>query len=128
MESMRWIAGLLLLLLLGFAGLYVGAGRSAPPTLTINQPSGRFVGQIASVDVTAEAPNAKFSVLTVTLEQSGRTVPLFSLSDANAANVLTQVDRNHVRISRPFGKVGVPELKAGPARIVVSATRPSFLN
>ena len=75
---MRWIAGLILLLLLGFAGLYVAAGRSAPPALTINQPSGRFVGQTGSVDVIAEAPNATFSTLTITFEQNGRTVPLFS--------------------------------------------------
>jgi murein DD-endopeptidase MepM/ murein hydrolase activator NlpD len=125
---MRWITGLVLLLLLGFAALYVAAGRSAPPALTINQPSGRFVGQTGAVDVIAESPNAKFSTLTITLEQDGRTVPLFSIADNNAAEVLTQVDRNHVRISRPLGKVSVPELKAGPARIVVTATRPAILN
>jgi murein DD-endopeptidase MepM/ murein hydrolase activator NlpD len=30
-------------------------------------------------------------------------------------------------VSRPFGKQAVPDLQAGPARLVVSAARPSFL-
>jgi murein DD-endopeptidase MepM/ murein hydrolase activator NlpD len=41
---------------------------------------------------------------------------------------VTQVDRTHLKVSRPLGKQSVPELVSGPARIVVSATRPSFLN
>ena len=41
---------------------------------------------------------------------------------------MTQVDRNKLRIARPIGKQSVPSLRAGPARIVVSATRKSFLN
>ena len=78
---MRWLAGLLTLVLValaGFGGLYVAAGRSAPPTVTINKPD-RFVGQAVSLDVTASAPNAKFTVLTIALEQGGKTPPLFSL-------------------------------------------------
>jgi murein DD-endopeptidase MepM/ murein hydrolase activator NlpD len=132
MESMRWIAALLVLILLTFAGLYVAAGRSAPPQLTITKPD-RFVGQVSSLDVTAEAPNARFTTLTVSVEQNGKSIPLFTLdkTPAGAATPgadVTQVDRDHLRISRPLGKQSVPELQAGPARLVVSATRPSFLN
>ncbi len=43
--------------------IYVAAGRGAPPTLTIDKPD-RFVGQAGSLDVTAEAPNARFTALT----------------------------------------------------------------
>ena len=35
---------------------------------------------------------------------------------------------DRIPISRPIGKQSVPELQSGTARIVVSATRPSFLN
>ena len=63
MESMRWLAGLLLLVLVAFCGLYVAAGRSAPPHLTIVKPD-RFVGQASSLDVTAEAPDARLTALT----------------------------------------------------------------
>jgi murein DD-endopeptidase MepM/ murein hydrolase activator NlpD len=126
MESMfRWLLALLVLLALACAGAYVAAGRGAPPHLTIDKPD-RFVGQSGSLDVTADAPNAQLSALTITLEQNGRSIPLFTLDGAQTASV-TRVDRNHLKVSRPLGKQSVPEIQSGPARVVVSATRPSFL-
>src|SRR5947199_1858651 len=126
----RWLTGLIVVLLLVFGILYVAAGRAAPPALTIDKPD-RFVGQVSSVDVTAEAPNARFTTLKIALEQNGKTVPLFALDPAAnlaGSTTITQIDRNRVRISHPFGKQRVPELQQGAARIVVTATRPSFLN
>src|ERR1700730_4320572 len=81
MERMRWFAGLLLLLLVAFGGLYVAAGRSAPPQITIAKPD-RFVGQASALDVTAETPGARFTALTIAVEQNGKTIPLFSLDPA----------------------------------------------
>ena len=129
---MRWLLGLVLILAVAAAGTYYVAGRGAPPHLTINKPD-RPIGQVGAVDVTAEAPNAKFTTLTITLEQNGKTVPLFMLDStagapANKDASVTQVDRNQLRISRPLGKQSVPELQSGAARVVVTATRPSFLN
>ena len=121
----RWLLALLVLLALACAGAYVAAGRGAPPHLTIDKPD-RFVGQSGSLDVTADAPNAQLSTLTITLEQNGRSIPLFTLDGPQTASV-TRVDRNHLKVSRPLGKQSVPELQSGPARVVVSATRPSFL-
>jgi murein DD-endopeptidase MepM/ murein hydrolase activator NlpD len=126
MESMfRWLLALIVVLALAFAGAYAVAGRGAPPLLTIDQPD-RFVGQAGSLDVTAAAPNALLTTLTVTLEQNGKRVPLFALDGPQTATV-TKVDPTHLKVSRPLGKRSVPELVSGPARIVVSATRPSFL-
>jgi murein DD-endopeptidase MepM/ murein hydrolase activator NlpD len=127
MESMlRWLFVLLVLLALAFAGAYTAAGRGAPPHLTIDKPD-RFVGRAGTLDVTADAPNAQFSALTITLEQNGRSIPLFTLDDPRTTSV-TRVDRNHLKVSRPLGKQSVPEMQSGPARVVVSATRSSFLN
>src|SRR5437899_402698 len=131
----RWLVGLLLLVALAAGVTYVVAGRGAPPRLTITKPD-RAVGQAGTLDVTAEAPNTKFTALTIALEQNGKSVPLFALDDsAGAASAtaskdasVTAVDRNQIRISRPLGKQSVPELQSGAARIVVTATRPSFLN
>jgi murein DD-endopeptidase MepM/ murein hydrolase activator NlpD len=106
--------------------IYVAAGRGAPPRITIGKPD-KVVGQTGALEVTAEAPNGRLTALTVSLEQNGRTTPLFTLA-GNASPGLTQVDRDHVRLSRDIGKRTLPELQAGAARIVVSATRPSFLN
>ncbi len=122
----RWLIAFLLLAGLMCMGAYVAAGRGAPPRLTINKPD-RLVGQTGTVDVVAEAPNGRFTALTIALEQNGRSIPLYSLDNAQAANV-TQVDRNQLRIARSIGKQSLPPLEAGAARIVVSATRPSFLN
>src|SRR5215510_620834 len=131
----RWLVGLLLILALAAGVTYVVAGRGAPPRLTINKPD-RLVGQVGALDVTAQAPNAKFTTLTIALEQNGKSVPLFALdasagaAGATASNdaIVTAIDRNQIRISRELGKRSVPDLQAGAARIVVTATRPSFLN
>jgi murein DD-endopeptidase MepM/ murein hydrolase activator NlpD len=122
----RWVAAPLLLLALAAGVCYLLAGRGAPPVLTINQPA-RVIGQSGMIDVTAEAPNAIFTTLAVVLEQDGKTVPLFALNDTQQATV-SPGGVNQVRVTRPFDKPSVPELKSGSARIVVSATRPSFLN
>ena len=123
---LRWLAGLIVIALIAFGVVYVVAGRGAPPRLTIDKPD-RVIGQSGAVDVTAEAPNARLTAFTITLEQNGRSIPLYTQGGASTATV-TQTDRNHLHVSRPFGKQNVPELVSGPARIVVSATRPSLLN
>ena len=122
---LRWLTVLIVVALLAGGILYVAAGRGTPPRLAIDKPD-RFVGQAASLDVTAEAPNARLSALKITLEQNGRAITLFTLGAQTAT--VTQIDRNHLRVSRPIGKQSVPELQSGPARVVVTATRPSLLN
>jgi len=122
----RWIVALLLLVVLIAGGSYVAAGSGTPPQITIDKPD-RFVGQGGTLEVTAEAPRARFTSLAIAVEQNGRRVPLFTLLGAQEATI-TQVDPNRLHISRPFGKQHVPELQPGPARIVVTATRPSFLS
>jgi murein DD-endopeptidase MepM/ murein hydrolase activator NlpD len=125
MESMfRWLLGLVLLAVLAFGGLYVAAGRGAPPTLAISKPD-RFVGQTGDLEVTAGAPKARFTTLTVALEQNGKTTPLFKLGDAGSA--VDPSDPNRLRIARAIGKRDLPEIQQGSARIVVNATRPGLL-
>ena len=125
---LRWLIVFVVMLALAAVAVFNAAGRGAPPILTINKPD-RVIGQTGSVDVTAEAPNAHFTALTITLEQNGRTVPLFSLDEQDQpATTVTQAARNQLRIFRGIGKDSVPTLRSGAARVVVSATRPSFLN
>jgi len=122
----RWLAGLVLVALVVAGGAYWIAGRGAPPAINIERPE-RVVGQAGTLDVVIEAPRGRLTSLTIALEQNGRATPLFSLGAQQSAT-LTQVDADHVRVSRPVGKQSVPELQPGPARITVSASRPSFLN
>jgi len=123
---LRWLAGLLLLALILAGGAYVAAGRGAPPTLTIDKPD-RSVGQKSELQVTAGAPAGTLISLSISLEQNGKTTPLFTLEAPESATV-TQSDPTHIRVTRPFGKQDMPALQQGAARIVVSATRKSMLN
>ena len=123
---MRWLAGLIVIIAVCFGILYVAAGRSAPPHITIAKPD-RLVGQTGTLDVSTDAPVAKLTALTIGVEQNGRTIPIYSLTPAEAA-AAAKTDPNHLRVSRPLGKQSLPDLQAGSARVVVSATRKSFLN
>lgn len=107
------------------AALFWRAGRGAPPVLQIVQPAA-VIGEAGTLEVTAEAPGARFTTLTIALEQQGRTIRLFSW-DAREGAAVQQDTSDRVRISRPIGKRSIPELAAGTARITVSAARPAFL-
>jgi murein DD-endopeptidase MepM/ murein hydrolase activator NlpD len=132
---LKLLSGLVLLLLVAAASIFFIARREAPPLVKVEQPD-RAVGQTGTLTVTAETPGAAFKQVTITLEQNGQVTPLFGLEGDVQNGTVTGADRgafartgpNTLRISRPFGKQAVPQLKAGPARIVVSATRKSFLN
>jgi murein DD-endopeptidase MepM/ murein hydrolase activator NlpD len=122
----RRFAALLLFLALAAGVCYLIAGLGAPPLLTINQPP-RAIGQTGMLDVTAEAPNARFTALAVVLEQDGKTVSLFALNDTRQATI-SPAGANQLRVTGSFDPQSLPGLKSGPARVIVSATRPSFLN
>jgi murein DD-endopeptidase MepM/ murein hydrolase activator NlpD len=125
----RWLVGLVVLLIVGVGAIFVVSSRETPPALRIEQPSA-VIGQTGTLAVSADAPGARFSTLTIGLEQNGRTIPLFSLgSPDNAPTVTTaHAGPDRLTIARPIGKQSIPELRSGTARIVVSATRPSFLH
>jgi murein DD-endopeptidase MepM/ murein hydrolase activator NlpD len=120
---MRKVATILLVLLLAAAAaVYYVAGRSAVPAIQINQP-GKFVGRQATLDATVESPGSQLNALNIALEQKGRTFALFSLASQGAATV-KQETPDRVRITLPVGKAAIPDLEAGPARVVVTASRP----
>jgi murein DD-endopeptidase MepM/ murein hydrolase activator NlpD len=133
---MRWLLGLIVVLLIAVGCAYYIAGRGAPPVIAIDKPE-RVVGQTGTLDVRAETPNGRFTAFTVALEQNGARIPLVDLKASSRgeippgapADVTVQApDRNHLHVTRPIGKTSVPQLASGAARIVVTATRPSFLN
>jgi murein DD-endopeptidase MepM/ murein hydrolase activator NlpD len=97
------------------------ASRAPAPTILINQPA-KVVGQEATLDVTLESPGSAFKTVEITLEQKGRTIPLFSLATPAAA-ALKQETPDRVRITRPIGRRDLPALESGPARLVVTASR-----
>jgi murein DD-endopeptidase MepM/ murein hydrolase activator NlpD len=113
---MRALVGLIVLLLIAAGAVYTVSRRETVPIVRIEQPD-KTIGQAGTLVVTAEAPKAQFKALTVAVEQNGKSTPATSPAAPD-----------RITITRPIGKQSVPELRTGTARIVVSATRPSFLN
>jgi murein DD-endopeptidase MepM/ murein hydrolase activator NlpD len=107
----------LLLLGVGAVALWVNAGRAEGPAIEIGGPAA--IGQTGEIAVKVTAPGAELTGLAVTLVQGESTTTLLS---ANAAEGTT--DGDAVSLTIPVGKRVLPELKAGEARIDVTAVRP----
>ena len=117
----RFLVFLLVLTVLVGGVAWFWAGRSAGPTITIRQP-GKFVGQNSSLELMAEAPEGKFTAIDVTVEQSGKSFPVFTLDQPQGD--IRQESAERLYVMRPVGKRALPDLQSGPARIVIKASRP----
>ena len=82
----------------------------------------KFVGTSTPVEVTVAAPVTQLKSLTVTLEQNGKTFPVYSLGAAGA-DVKEEAD-GRMRLTTTVGKEQVPDLQSGPARLHVTASKP----
>jgi murein DD-endopeptidase MepM/ murein hydrolase activator NlpD len=123
----RWLAFFLVVLLVLAGGAYVAAGRTTPATIVIDQPAGP-VGQQGTLQFTAGASRGFFTRLEASLEQNGKSFPLFDQAAPAADGVTVKhVDANHLQVTRPIGKTSIPDLQQGAAKITVTAVRESFL-
>src|SRR5688572_11752136 len=111
----------ILALIVGGAGWF-WAGRQSGPRIEIRHP-GRFVGQATPLDLVVESPGGQFSRVDVILAQLGQSYPVFSLNQPAQGDV-RQESADRLFIMRRIGKSEVPQLQAGPARILVRAARP----
>ncbi len=120
---MKYLVGLVLILLLAAGGAWIVAGRMAPPSIAIEKP-GKFVGTASPLQITINAPDAKaLKPIRVAFEQNGKQTTLFSLEEPGKAQI-AQDGTDKVRITHEIGKATVPDLQAGAARIIVTAGRP----
>ncbi len=55
---MKYLVGLVLILLVAAGGAWVVAGRMAPPSITIEKPE-KFVGTATPLQITITAPDAR---------------------------------------------------------------------
>jgi hypothetical protein len=110
----------LLILGVGAAALWVNAGRAEGPAIEIGGPEA--IGQTGEVAVKVTAPGGELSSLTVKLVQGETATALFELTPETTAGVTTVGDE--VTVTVPAGKRALPDLKAGEARIDVTAVRP----
>jgi murein DD-endopeptidase MepM/ murein hydrolase activator NlpD len=118
---MRFVAWFLFIIVLLVAGAWVVAGRMAGPAIEIRQPS-KVMGARSSLEVAVDAPRGELSRLEIAFEQQGARTVLASLGGTDAN--FTQDGPDRIRIQRTIDRSAVKDLKSGPARIVVSASRP----
>jgi murein DD-endopeptidase MepM/ murein hydrolase activator NlpD len=104
----------------GAAALWVNAGQAEGPAIEI--AGSGAIGQTGEIAVKVTAPGAELTGLSVRLVQGDSTTPIFDLTPETAASLETAGDE--VTLTRPAGKRVLPELKAGEARIDVTAVRP----
>ena len=74
---MRKLLLFVVVLALIAGGAWLWAGRMEGPRIEVRGPE-RFIGQATPLDVRVESPGGEFSRVEVTLEQNGRTHPVFS--------------------------------------------------
>ncbi len=120
---MRYLIGLVLAAALVAGGLFMYAGRLPGPAIEILKPV-KYVGQTTTVEVTLTAPRAQYvGDFQIAFEQGGKQTPLASFGKPETAEIKPD-GADRVRITRTFGRDAIPDLKSGPARIVVTAERP----
>jgi murein DD-endopeptidase MepM/ murein hydrolase activator NlpD len=118
---MRFIFAFLLVVLVAIGGVFVVAGRMGGPSIEINKPA-KFVGASSPLEVAVSAPGANLKDLQIVLEQEGKQHSLFTLADQKGATV-KQDGPDKLLVAGTLGRQQVPDLKSGPARVVVTASR-----
>ena len=103
-------------------GAWWWAGRMDGPAVDLKTPQ-KFIGRATALELSVQAPGGQFSRVDVTLEQNGQTHPVFTLEQQGQSQV-RQESAERLYVMRPVGKLAIPELKSGPARLVVRAARP----
>ena len=119
---MKFLSVLLVLAAIVAGGAWIWAGRAEGPRIELRGPE-RFIGQATQLDMVVESPGGQFSRIDAAIEQGGRSYPVFTLTQPERADV-RQESAERIYVMRPIGKRDVPELQAGPARLVVRAARP----
>jgi len=119
---MRYLLGLVLIVVLAAGGLFMYAGSLPGPAIEIAKPT-KYVGQSTPLEVTVTAPAAKLSNLQIVFEQNGKQTPLVSLAQP-ASGEIKQEGTDRVRVTKTIGRDAIPDLKSGPAKILVTAERP----
>jgi murein DD-endopeptidase MepM/ murein hydrolase activator NlpD len=122
---MRFVLALVVFALVVCGGAFLYAGRLPGPALEIAKPV-RYVGISTPVEIHVTAPQGQFSTLDVVLEQNGKQTPLFALDKAasNKNSTLQRPSGAPAVLTTTVSRQTVPDLKSGPARIVVTAERP----
>ena len=121
------VRALLFLLVVGgllYGAAYLYAGTLPGPVIDLRRPD-KYVGQNSQLEFSVETPTGEFSRIDAVLEQDGQSTTVFSTDpDEQPVGEVKQEGPNRMYVIRPIGKQALPNLQAGPGRIVVRATQP----
>lgn len=115
---MRVLGTLVVVLLLLFGGVFLVAGRLAGPSVSIDQPE-KFVGVSTPLHVTVTSPG-ELAAVEVAFEQGAERTSLVLQTGPQ----LARDENGAVVIAHELSKQTLPALASGPARLVVTASRP----
>jgi len=110
---LKLLLGVLVLGIIGLGGAWIWAGRMDGPRIDVRQPQ-KFVGQAGTLDMMVEAPRGELSHLDATLEQGGKSYPVYARETGERTRT-SQQNADQLWISVPIGKKDVPALKSGQA-------------
>jgi murein DD-endopeptidase MepM/ murein hydrolase activator NlpD len=120
----RFLLILFVLLIVAASGTWFWAGRIEGPSIVLAQP-GKIIGPGSTLELRVEAPGGNFSRVDVSLEQDGKTFPIYALDQRmDAPATARQETADRLYVMRAIGKDVASQLKAGSAAIVVHAARP----
>jgi murein DD-endopeptidase MepM/ murein hydrolase activator NlpD len=116
----RKLLVVLVVLVIAAVALFVGAGFAAGPEIVITKPE-KFVGARTRVEAVVKGPNVVLTSVSVVFEQNGRRTGLGGPEDGldpgtpepGTVTKIAEIDRK-----------AVPDLQSGPAKLIVTATRP----
>ena len=121
---MRALVFLLVVGGLVLGGAYIYAGTLPGPTIELRGPE-KYVGQSTQLEFTVDTPQGAFTNINVTLEQDGQSSNVFSTDPSQQpAGEVKQESADKMYVIRQIGKQALPNLKAGPARVTITASRP----
>jgi murein DD-endopeptidase MepM/ murein hydrolase activator NlpD len=122
------VRAVLLLLVVGafvLGGAYLYAGTLPGPAIEIRSPE-KYVGQTTQLEFSVDTPQGQFTAVEATLEQDGQVTTIFSTDPGQQPAGEMKQAAERMFVIRPIGKQAVPALKAGAARVTITATRPVF--
>src|SRR5436190_23093823 len=97
---LNFVGFLVVVALIVGGAAWVWAGRMAGPTMELKQPE-KFVGIGTALELKAESPDGRFSRLDVTVEQNGKSWPVYTLEGQSA---VSGDPAKQVYVMRPIGK------------------------
>jgi len=104
---------------------WILSGQAEGPVIDVIRPNG-FIGRNAAFEATVDFQGQNLTSLDATIEQNDSSYSLFSLDEPPNTAEIRQERETRIRVSRSFDRDSHPNLRSGPARVIVRASHLSM--